>query len=283
MTNDEMRATWTSAGVGWVEHQRIFDSVFAPVTAALLDAADLGPRQRVLDVGCGSGTLLAAGADRGASMVGIDISPTMVEAARHRVPEATVVLADAQTAGLLDAAPGAAFDRVVSRFGVMFFADPVVAFTRIWSAATPDARLAFACWRTRAENPMFSLGTDVLVARMAPRPEQPPYAPGPTAFAEPDRLHAVLEGAGWTSVTMTPVDFTCDYGVDGSDGVEERMATMLATTTGQAARAELEPVLGPAGWAALLDEARREVAAAKVDGVVRFPGAIWLVTAEAGD
>jgi SAM-dependent methyltransferase len=275
-----MRHDWADRAAGWVENEPIFDAVFRPVTAAVLDAAAIEPRHRVLDVGCGSGTLLAAGIAAGAAAVGIDISPGMAEAARRRVPKATVIVGDAQDTDLLTAAPGAPFDRVVSRFGVMFFADPAAAFANIRRAAAPEARMAFACWRGMDENPMFTLGTSVLARRLDPQPEPTsPGAPGPTALADLDRLVALLTNAGWTSVTVNALDFECDYGIDGSDGVEERLATILAGSTGRLAQEQLEPNLGPDGWPALLDDVRAELRRHLVDRTVRFPGATWLVTA----
>ncbi|WP_420113146.1 class I SAM-dependent methyltransferase, partial [Pseudactinotalea sp.] len=85
-TNEDMRQGWTAGASGWVANERIVDHAFAPITDALLAAADLGPPLRVLDVGCGSGTLLSAVAEAGATPVGVDISTTMAEAARQRVP-----------------------------------------------------------------------------------------------------------------------------------------------------------------------------------------------------
>jgi SAM-dependent methyltransferase len=282
VANEEMRASWTEGGIGWVEQEAVFDATFAPITEALLVAADLAAGHRVLDVGCGSGTLLAAAVAVGAETVGVDLSPTMVEGARRRVPAATVLLADAQTTDLLEAAPGRRFDRVVSRFGVMFFDDPVRAFTRLHEAAAPGARLAFACWRSYEENPTMTLGQDLLTARLGETPAPVgPDAPGPMALADPGRTRAVLGGAGWADVVVEPLDVVLDYAYDGSDGVEHRLATVLATTTGRRARARLEPELGAAGWAALLDDVRAHIRSARVDDALRLPAATWLVTATA--
>jgi SAM-dependent methyltransferase len=277
MANDAMREGWTAGGVGWVEHEAVFDAVFAPVTEAILAAAGVEAGQRVLDVGCGSGTLLAAVAEAGATPVGVDISTTMAKAAQQRVPAATVLVADAQT----DALPGP-FDRVLSRFGVMFFDDPVAAFANVHAASAPGAGLTFACWRTQEENPMMTLGQTFLLERMGeePQPEEP-FAPGPNAFADPGHTRTVLEEAGWSDVTLAPLDFTVDYAYDGSDGVEHRMATLFAATTGRRARATLEPRLGQAGWAALVDDLRTHLRDRLVDGALRVPGSCWLVTASA--
>ncbi|GAB3658226.1 class I SAM-dependent methyltransferase [Glycomyces tarimensis] len=275
-----MRQDWTDGAAGWVANEAVFDAVFAPVTAAILAAAAPAAEQRVLDIGCGTGTLLAKSAATGATVVGADISEGMAAAARRRVPEATVLVADAQTTDFLADAPGAPFDRVVSRFGVMFFEDPEAAFANIRRAAAPAARLVFACWRTDEENPMFSLGSKILEDRLDPKPEEPePGAPGPTAFADPARPASVLAAAGWDSVKVDAFDFTCDYGIDGSDGVEERLTTMLSGGLGRLAREQLVPRIGVAGWESVLDEVRGELRRHRVDGAVRFPGAVWIVTA----
>ncbi len=279
MANEAMRDSWGTGAEGWVRNGRIFDAVLAPFTTAILGAADLGTARRVLDIGCGTGTLLEAAAATGTDAVGIDISSAMTEAARRRVPTATVVTADAQTADLLAAAPGEPFDRVVSRFGVMFFADPEAAFANIRSATAPGARLVFVCWR-EGETAMFSLGLGALTAQLADPPARPVSgSPGPMGLANADRIREVLTAAGWSDVTTVPADGWCDYAIDGSDGVEERLTVALSGTVGRAVRAELEPRLGPEGWEAAVDESRAELRRNLVDGAVRFVGHTWLVTA----
>jgi SAM-dependent methyltransferase len=279
--NEAMRARWADGADAWVRGERVVDSAFAPFTAAVLAAADLGPGRRVLDVGCGTGTLLAAAVDAGADAVGVDISPAMVEAARRRVPAAAVHVADAQVADLRALTGGEPFDRVVSRFGVMFFADPVEAFTGIRAASSPGARLAFVCWR-RGEADAFAAGLRTLLARLDAPPDLPaPGEPGAMGFADADRTRAVLTSAGWSDVAVDPVDGVCDYAVDGGDGVEERLAMALSGAVGRAVREALEPALGPAGWEAALDDARAELRGHLVDGAVRLVGRTWLVTASA--
>ena len=280
MTNVETGRSWADTASGWVENESIFDAIFAPVTRSILDAADISEGQRVLDVGCGTGTLLAAAAAAGVAAVGVDIAPGMVAAAAARVPAATVLLGDAQVMDFAAEAVGPPFDRVVSRFGVMFFADPVAAFTNLRQVAASDARLVFVCWRTFDENPMFTLGTSVLLERLDPPPEPPePNQPGPTAFADRDRLAVLLSDAGWASVDITPLDVTLDYGFDGDDGVEQRMATILSVTAGRTACETLQPALTPEAWAELLEDVRTELRRHLVDGAVKVPAALWLVKA----
>jgi hypothetical protein len=98
-------------------------------------------------------------------------------------------------------------------------------------------------------------------------------------LANSDRIREVLTVAGWSDITVEPNDGLCDYALDGSDGVEERLTIALSGTLGRAVRAELEPRLGPVGWKGALENARDEIRAKLVDGSVRIAGHTWLVTA----
>lgn len=110
-------------------------------------------------------------------------------------------------------------------------------------------------------------------------PHRPPACRAPLGLADAARVRALLTAAGWSDVAIEPVDGLSDYAIDGSDGVEERLAMVLSGTTGRAARAELEPRLGPVGWQTVLDEVRAELRDHLVDGAVRFVARTWLVTA----
>ncbi|GFG83443.1 class I SAM-dependent methyltransferase [Mycolicibacter algericus] len=275
MANEEQQQSWATQGVDWVDHAAIFEAALAPFADAVLQAADIGSDARVLDIGCGSGTLLQRAAGIGAVPVGVDISQPMVVAARRRVPEATVVLGDAQIMDL----GGPVFDRVISRFGVMFFDDPVAAFINIRRAAAPGARLAFVCWR-EGDNPMFSVGVDMLAAQLeSPPAAADPTEPGPLAFGNAERVRTILADAGWADVELAAFDGVCDFSIDGSDGVEERLTMILSNRTGQQARTELPARLGEDGWAAVVDNLRDELRRHRVDGVLKFPGHTWVVTA----
>ena len=277
MANEQMRENWTVGAEGWVAHRDLFDRELAPFGEAVLERAQPGPGQRVLDVGCGTGRVTAGAVARGATAVGVDISPVLIEAAERFVPDASFLVADAQTDDLAAHGP---FDHVVSRFGVMFFEDPTEAFANIRRAEAPGGALTFACWRGLEENAMFTLGTNVLVEPMDPPPATAePGAPGPMAFADPDRVRALLGEAGWDDPSVQPFDAVCDYGRDGTDGVEHRLTLILNTTIGRQAQAQLEPALGPDGWTALLDDVRADLRARMVDGRVQLNGATWLVTA----
>jgi hypothetical protein len=130
---------------------------------------------------------------------------------------------------------------------------------------------------------MFVLGLRALMAHLDEPPALPlPGDPGAMGFADADHVRDVLDTSGWSDVAIEPADGLCDFGIDGSDGVEERLAVALAGAVGRGMRSELEPRLGADGWAAALEEARVELRTHVVDGSVRFVGHTWLVTAVNG-
>ncbi|MEO8816323.1 MAG: class I SAM-dependent methyltransferase [Mycobacterium sp.] len=279
MANDSQLQSWAEQGSDWVDNAPIFEAVLAPFAEAVMQVADIGAGARVLDIGCGFGTLLQRAAALGAEPFGVDISDVMVQAARRRVPAATVLLGDAQNVDLNAVGAGEPFDRIVSRFGVMFFDDPVAAFTNIRKSAAPGARLAFVCWR-EGENPIFTMGTRILIDRMeAPHAAPDPTAPGPLAFGNDNRVRAILTDAGWADIHVEAFDGVCDYSGDGSDGVEDRLTMILSSTTGQRARAELQAQLGAQGWAGVVEEVRAELRRHLIDGLCKFPGHTWVFTA----
>ncbi|MBJ7409090.1 MAG: methyltransferase domain-containing protein [Phenylobacterium sp.] len=205
--NAQQVAYWNeSAGPTWAELQAPLDRQLAPLGRRAMSELDLGPGRRVLDIGCGAGETTLSLAQTGAEAVGVDISRPLLEIARRRSKgrtDVTFLEADAQTHPF----PPGAFDAVFSRFGVMFFADPAAAFANIRQALKPGGRLAFVCWRTPAENPIMSLPMQAALAHVDAPPAPPePGAPGPFAFADPERVRAILAAAGFKDVTVTPHD-----------------------------------------------------------------------------
>ncbi len=198
-SNAEQAALWNTSGQGWARVQDIVSLAMRPFEELLVEKASEKPRRRVLDVGCGTGGVTrAVAAATGAHCVGIDIAESMVAAAREH-GEAEYVLADAQTHTFEEK-----FDLIVSRFGVMFFTDPVAAFTNIRTAAEPGAELCFITWRAPEENPFMQTGERAAAEHIPNLPARDPHGPGPFALADPDRLRQVL--AGWSDVEITPID-----------------------------------------------------------------------------
>jgi len=194
------------AGKGWVAADAALDQMFAPFNDLLADGVAGG---RVLDVGCGTGSTTAALARRGAGCVGIDPSAPMLAAARARMVReglsADFIQADAQTHMF---APEQ-FDAVISRFGVMFFADPMAAFVNLRRAVR--GRLRFAAWRAAAENPFLTMA-ECAAAPLLPDIMVPaPGSPGPFAFADRDRIFSILKSSGWSAITVESIDVACCF------------------------------------------------------------------------
>src|SRR5438309_1620679 len=198
--NAEQIRYWNeAAGPKWVSFQKVIDAQIAPLGERAMDRASIAPGERVIDVGCGCGDTtitLARRVGPAGLVLGIDISAPMLERAAETARAAGLANvrfenADAQTHRL---SPGA-FDVVYSRFGVMFFADPVAAFTNLRAALRPGGRLAFVCWRSLAENPLFTAPMAAAAKHLPPLPPPHPNAPDPFAFADRARVAQILETA----------------------------------------------------------------------------------------
>jgi SAM-dependent methyltransferase len=204
--SEEQAALWNGpAGRAWVDEQELLDRVLRPFEELLVDAA-ASARVGVLDVGCGTGSTTLAFARAGARCVGVDISEPMIRAARARAGGVVDFLrADAQT----HAFDAGSFDRILSRFGVMFFGDPVRAFANLRRAATPDGELRFVAWRSAAENPFMTAAERAAAPLLPELPPRKPDAPGQFAFADRGRIEAILGESGWLDVDIRPLDVEC--------------------------------------------------------------------------
>lgn len=276
--NAEQIAAWNDpVGKIWVNFQVGLDALLAPIGAAVLDALEVQPGQAIVDVGCGAGaSALALAAKTGPSgrVVGVDVSAPLLALARGRpVAPGSGALAfleaDAQIADL----PGP-FDRLHSRFGVMFFDDPERAFANLHRAMAAKGRLAFACWRAPAENRWMTLPLEAAADLVAAPEPGDPHAPGPFAFADIDRVRTLLEGAGWTGVTIAPLDVA----IGDSPLIDSARLMTRVGPLGAALRAA-----GPDPALVAAAEARvaRALEAFETNGRVRVPSAAWIVTARA--
>jgi SAM-dependent methyltransferase len=273
MAPDDQAALWNGEmGQTWVEMARVTDQLFEPLTAPLLEAASAGA-SALLDVGCGAGfTTLALARELGpeARTVGADISGPLLLAARERSMAAGVpiefVFGDAQT---FEFEP-ASFDLIVSRLGVMFFADPVAAFANLRRAATDAARLRFICWRDPAENPFMTL-TARATKDLLELPARVPNTPGPYGLADPERTRGILTDAGWSGVQVRPFDAVCAMPAGELMTFLTRIGP-LREALAEADAERREAVL----------EAVRTAAEPYVDGDrASFEAALWIVDAAA--
>jgi SAM-dependent methyltransferase len=271
--NQEQLTRWNGPeGDYWVAQQTRLDDMLSPVLGPLVEFAAPTPDSTVLDVGCGCGVTSVEFAKRAGRVVAVDISEPMLGLAAERLkpyPNASVKLGDAAALPLKDLAA----DLVVSRFGVMFFGDPVAAFTNILTALAPGGRLRMACWRPIGENPWMQVPLHAAYEHVPRLPKPAPEEPGPFAFADPDRVTRILTAAGFTAPTFTKLDFEMNIGhtLDA--------ATTQASSLGAARRAIADQ---PDDLkAAAVESIRRALAAhMRQDGVL-LPAAVWLIAAEA--
>jgi len=254
-SNAEQIEYWnTKAGPTWVESQARVDRMLAPLTAILLDRASAREGERVLDVGCGCGDTSLQLAQTGAAVWGIDISGPMLARAEERAKEVgrgnvSFSQTDASTQSLTPD-----HDLILSRFGVMFFADPTAAFRNLHSGLAPDGRLCFLCWQPPRENPWMAI-TGAALQPLLPPPETPPdpRAPGPFALADKEYLAGILDDAGFRDVEIESATADVHVGDDLDDAMDSQsrigpMARALAELEGDAreqaiaaARAALSP------------------------------------------
>lgn len=217
-------------GRRWLAREAELEVANRAVTDFILtQVAAVAPR-RVLEVGCGSGGLslaLAASLPQGA-VLGADISAVLIERAQARGGDRanlSFALADVQTAEL----PGP-FDMVVSCFGMMFFADPTAAFANIVRAMAAGGQILFVTFGPPSGNPWFGIPRQIAAAHLGEPPETPAGAPGPLAFADGERVVALMRAAGWHGATCDARPF--DFHHPG----------------GAAAAADLATALGPAAF-----------------------------------
>ena len=212
-TDDEQTTLWNGlAGRAWVEEQELLDHMFKPFEDLLVEAVSAGSGRRVLDVGCGAGsTTLAVARLLGAKgrCTGIDISDPMIVAARSRSKRektpASFIHANAQ----IHAFEPGSFDTIISRFGVMFFDDPVRAFANLRNAARNGAEFRFLAWRSAAENPFMTTAERAAAPLLPNMPARRPDAPGQFAFADRRRVYCILEASGWAEIDIQPIDIAC--------------------------------------------------------------------------
>lgn len=263
----------TVAGETWARFQVQLDRQVEPLGLAAMDA--LAPRvgEQVIDIGCGCGQTSLALASRvgpTGAVVGVDISKPMLEVA-HRRPRPTANLSltfrrlDAQT----DDLGRGVFDAAFSRFGVMFFSDPVGAFANIKASLKPGGRLAFVCWRSLAENPWMQAPLQAALPFIPPITPPDPTAPGPFAFVDADRVRAILINAKFASVMVNPLDVL----IGGANIEETLKLTLKVGPLGAALREhpELTEIVA--------DAVRKRLSAYVTPNGVMMPAATWIVQA----
>ena len=275
--NSEQIAEWNGAlGERWAAMQREIDRIVVPFGDAALKVAAPQPSERVIDVGCGCGGTsieIARRVGRTGAVVGIDVSQPMLEVARARATSANLENLSLEHGDASDAALPTGVDLLFSRFGVMFFNEPSKAFRHLREALRPGGRCIFVCWRAPRDNPwaMAPLSAARKAMKITPPPADP-SAPGPFAFADDERVRAILAAAGFDALRVQ----RCD--VPLSLGATVRSAAEFAVHTGPVSRFVRE--IGVEHLPTITDAVERALAPlASADGSVSLTGSTWIVSA----
>ena len=277
MANEEQTEHWNSDEAShWVTHQLRYDTMLAPFGDRLLAAARVAGTDRVLDVGCGCGatTLAASRRASAGSATGVDISTLMLDLARRRATEermanVSFVAGDAQTYPF----PSGGFDAAISRFGVMFFDDPLAAFANLATALASGGRLAFVCWQDLLSNPFVAV-PGLAIAEHVELPDLgPPGGPGMFALADPVRIRSLLTDAGFIELVIEPLAEEILLGGGGTLG--DAVEFLREGGMGRAVLAGVDEATKDRAVAAVSDALAPYVTA---EGV-RIGTAAWLVTA----
>lgn len=258
-------------GDSWGVMHRETDRAFAALTQRMLEQLAPVSGNAILDIGCGAGELAIALAEARpmARVIGVDVAPQLLEIACARggaIANLGFVLADAATWR----EPGFTPDLLVSRHGVMFFDDPVAAFAHLLDQSSPGASLLFSCFRDPQGN-QWATG----ISRLLDLPGGgDPDAPGPFAFADDGRVRSILAQAGWSRISVDPVDFPFVVGW-GTDPVDAGLRFLQRIGPGARALAAMEPSERDHALARIrvwLGEARQ-------GDVVALSARAWIVTA----
>lgn len=278
LANRDQAEHWNSSEQTdrWIAHQDQFDRMLAPFTDMILGAAALSPHDHVLDVGCGCGatTLDAARVVARGTSTGIDLSEPMLARARQNAARSDVANAyfkhgDAQTYRFRRV-----FDAVISRFGVMFFADPVAAFANLRTAVRQGGRLAFVSWQPLLANEWLTVPGAALAEHLSLPDLGDPGAPGMFALAEPGRIRSILADSGWHDVSVTRQSIPILVG----GGTLDDAVTFLRT--GPIGRRVLDGADAEA-QARAIDAVRSALARHADEHGVHLNAAVWVVQAEA--
>ncbi|RVT91276.1 class I SAM-dependent methyltransferase [Sphingomonas crocodyli] len=268
------------SGASWVAYQEQLDRMLEPYGAAAFAKAAIRCGDHVLDIGCGAGeSTLAIAWETGPTgrALGIDISEPLIRRARERVwdtmSQAEFRIADASNAPL----PVAGFDCLFSRFGVMFFDDPVAAFTHLRTTLKPGGRIVFACWRGAAENDWATLPLQAIEGIVPPPAKPSPAAPGPFSFGDPDRVRDILAKAGFGGIDIEPVDHPVVFGegATGAAAVDDALDRAFAVGPLRRALAGQPDLVVVKAAAAVHAAFTRKL----VDNRVLIDGAGWIVSA----
>ncbi|MED7677260.1 methyltransferase domain-containing protein [Rhodobacteraceae bacterium IMCC15231] len=276
--NPDQGKFWNEAsGLSWVENDSLMSERLETISQLLLENLDLHPSSKMLDIGCGGGTTALALAKRAPPSVqitGLDISKPLLDLAAQKCADhenINFVLADAQAHRFAVQN----LDTVISRFGVMFFENPVKAFQNIKSALRVAGRLRFVCWAPLEENEFFYAPLQAVLQHTDQPFIAPGRAPGPLAFSDAAYLRSLLEKAGFQQIEIakTPTEVTT------KDSPEEDAKLLMQI--GFAERIMTAAEMGEAERAQVFRSMLVQSAARQKNGKISYGATVYIVTARA--
>jgi SAM-dependent methyltransferase len=275
MNENPEAAAWAAArGEKWRAQLVGMEATLVPVDEVLIRAASLDAPHRIAEIGCGGGgtTLeILRHAPAGSVVRGFDISAALVEVARGRIPSDEPGIAF-ELADMATAAPENPYDRLLSRFGIMFFDDPLAAFANLLRWLAPGGRFAFAAWGRPADNPWMAVVRQVVAERIT-LPPSDLEAPGPFRYSAAEKLVALLEQAGFGEIEV------CDW--RGALPIGGGLPAAEAATFALAAFSSFGEMLAEAGDE-VFDDARQALTARlsqyEQDGIVRMDACVHIFT-----
>jgi SAM-dependent methyltransferase len=192
----------------WERQAATYEDLSGQVTRRfaehLLDAAGVGGATRLLDVATGPGYVAAAAAARGASPLGLDVSPAMVELARTRNPGIEFLHGDAERLPV----PDAAFDAVVAGFLVLHLGRPERLAVEAFRVLRDGGTAAFSMWDDPRRMRVIGVFVDALTELGLPPPADIPSGPPLFRFADEEEFSSLMRGAGFADVTISTVEVT---------------------------------------------------------------------------
>jgi SAM-dependent methyltransferase len=275
VANAEQAEDWNGPhGDHWVRHADRYDALSQRITPHLMETAAIGPEDRVVDVGsgCGMTSRLAARAASSGSVLGMDLSGAMLaEAERRARADGFSNVRFEQGDVQVHVFPPAAFDLAISKFGVMFFEDPVAAFANVASALRPGGRMAFVCWQDLDRNEWLMVPAGAVLAYV-PFPDLGPEgAPGAFSLGDPERIRQVLAEAGFEDTRINEIAERVFLGDNAADATEFLRGTGMARLLFEGVDAETERKA--------VDAVRGVLEAHEAPEGVWLGSAAWLVSA----
>ena len=274
--NSESQKYWNEEGGNkWADNIDVVEGMIMSLHDMLIEQIAATESESVLDIGCGGGITsikLAEQVGPAGSVLGVDVSEPILAVANSRakgISNLDFQHSDAATAELGEDR----FDIITSRFGVMFFDDPVIAFANLHTALKPSGRMVFICWRSLEDNPWMSEPAKAAFEILPPPAdaEKPdPKAPGPFSLADPDHLQSILSSAGFNNIELQAMDKAISMG-NLDDTIAFLMKMGPAAEVLKEANEEQKQTVG---------KAMKEIMSKYIsDKDVKVPSATWIVSA----